>query len=126
MTLARTVVLGLLLALAAGIAARAFTALVAASGAQAQPAVVLTLLLAAFLGVLTAVATRLLGLPGATAPTALVLAYTIVAGVPIPPFEAPSLALPSIQALAPPQVLGLAVASIAATVTLAVPGDSRR
>ncbi len=97
--------------------------LVDASGAKDQPALLLVLLLAAFLGVLTAVITRMLRLPGATAPTALVLGWIIV-----PPVLA---AIPSAAtdlfaggaALETNQALALAVATIAAAITLGVPAD---
>jgi hypothetical protein len=75
---ARTVVVGLLLAVLVAIAQQTLVRLVDTSGAGGQPALILVLLLAAFLGVLTAVAARTLHLPGATAPTVLVLAWTLV------------------------------------------------
>jgi membrane-bound ClpP family serine protease len=94
-----------------------------ASGAKAQPAVVLILLLAAFLGLLTAVVTRSMRLPGAMAPTVLVLGWIVV-----PPILA---AIPSGAtqyfggdvALAAEDAVALAVAVIAAAVTLGVQAE---
>ncbi|MFN2483379.1 MAG: hypothetical protein ABR509_00380 [Candidatus Limnocylindria bacterium] len=126
MTLARILILGAVLSAAVGVAQRALTRLVLASGAQADPALVLVVLLAAFLGVLTAVATRLLTLPGATAPTALVIGYTIVAGALGGPDEGPVALVPPISGLTAAQALGLVAACIAAAVTLSVPGDRDR
>lgn len=127
MTLAKILVLGALLSVAVGVAQRALTGLVVASGAQAEPALVLVILLAAFLGVLTAVATRLLRLPGATAPTALVIGYTIVAGAMGGGTGGTPVGLvPPVSGLTGGQALGLVAACVAAAVTLSVPGDRGR
>ncbi len=123
MTGARAGAMSLVLALAVAISEQGLVRLVDASGAKDQPALVLVLILAAFLGVLTAVITRMLRLPGATAPTALVLGWILV-----PPVLA---AIPSAAtdlfarsaALDVNQALALAVATIAAAVTLGVPGE---
>jgi len=120
---ARAGLMGVVLALAVAICEQGLVRLVDASGAKDQPALVLALLLAAFLGVLTAVITRMLRLPGATAPTALVLGWILV-----PPLLA---AIPSAAtdlfagsaALDVNQALALAVATVAAAVTLGVPGE---
>jgi hypothetical protein len=120
---ARAGLLGAVLALAVAICEQGLVRLVDASGAKDQPALVLVLLLAAFLGVLTAVITRMLRLPGATAPTALVLGWILV-----PPVLG---AIPSAAtdlfaggaALDTNQALALVVATVAAAVTLGVPGE---
>lgn len=125
MTVVRTVVLGIVLALGAGIAHRAFSSLVVASGAQAEPAVILGLLLAALLGILVAVATRLLRLPGAAAPTALVLGFVIVAGAGLPGVDAAVRLVPP-AGLTAAQAMALVVACVAASLTLAVPADRLR
>ena len=78
---ARTLVMGVLLAVLVAVAQQTLVRLVDTSGAGGQSALVLVLLLAAFLGVLTAVATRTLRLPGATAPTVLVLAWTLIPAI---------------------------------------------
>jgi len=123
MTAARPVVLGAVLAVAVAAAYRALVALIEVSGARDQPALALALLLSAFLGVLAAVSTRMLRLPGGTAPTVLVLAWVLVpvllAAV---PSEATSL-LAGDAALAPQEALSLVAATVAAAVTLGVPGD---
>lgn len=120
---ARTAILGLILAIAVAVAEQGLVRLVSASGAKDQPAVVLVLLLAAFLGVLTAVATRTLRLPGATAPTVLVLAWTLVpAALAVIPSAATSL-FAGDAALTASEALALAVATIAAAITLGVPAD---
>jgi hypothetical protein len=111
------------LALAVAICEHGLVRLVDASGAKEQPALVLVLLLAAFLGVLTAVITRMLRLPGATAPTALVLGWIVV-----PPVlgAIPSAAtdlFAGTAALDINQALALAVATVAAAITLGVPGE---
>lgn len=90
------------------------------SGARDQPAVVLVLLLAAFLGLLTAVVIRALRLPGFMAPTALVVGWIVV-----PPLlqAIPSAAtqyFAADAALTAPDAVALAVAVIAAAVTLGV------
>ena len=123
MTGARAGFMGVVLALAVAICEQGLVRLVDASGARDQPALVLVLLLAAFLGVLTAVITRMLRLPGATAPTALVLGWILV-----PPVLG---AIPSAAtdlfagsaALDTNQALALMVATVAAAVTLGVPGE---
>lgn len=125
MTGLRSALLGALLAVAVAIAYQGVVRLVDASGARDQPALILILLLAAFLGVLTAVVTRMLRLPGATAPTVLVLAWTLV---PVVLGAIPS-AVTAIFAgdatLSAGQALALATATVAAAVTLGVPGDRR-
>ena len=123
MTGARAAVMGAVLALAVAICERGLVRLVEASGARDQPALILGLLLAAFLGVLTAVVTRMLRLPGATAPTALVVGWVLV-----PPLLA---AIPSAATdlfagsagLSSSEGLALVVATIAAAITLGVPGE---
>jgi hypothetical protein len=122
---ARTVIIGLVLAVAVAIAQQGLVRLVNASGARDQPALILVLLLAAFLGVLTAVITRMLRLPGAAAPTALVLGWIL-----IPPLLGviPRAAIRTFAgsaALDASAALALVVATVSATVTLAVPGDMR-
>ncbi len=120
---ARAAVLGALLALAVAIAEQGLVRLVAASGAKDQPALILVLLLAAFLGVLTAVVTRMLRLPGATAPTALVLGWTLVPAVlSLIPSAATGL-FAGDAALTAAEALSLAVATIAAAITLGVPAE---
>lgn len=121
----RSVVLGALLALAVAVAYQAVVWLVQASGARDEPATILILLLAAFLGVLTAVATRTLRLPGAAAPTVLVLGWILV---PVILGAIPSAATELFAgeaALSSGQALALATATVAAAVTLGVPGDRR-
>ena len=125
MTVARTLVVGLALAIGAGLAQRALTSLLAASGAQSQPAMVLGLLLAALVGILVAVATRLVRLPGATAPTALVIGFVLIAGAGLPGVDAAVALLPP-AGLSGTQALGLVVACIAASLTLAVPAERLR
>ena len=120
---ARSAVLGAILAVAVAVSEQGLVRLVDASGAKDQPATVLVLLLAAFLGVLTAVITRTLQLPGAAAPTALVLGWILV-----PPILG---AIPSAAthlfartaALSVSEGLALVVATIAASITLGVPGE---
>lgn len=120
---ARAAVLGLLLAVGVAIAEQAVVRLVDASGARNQPALVLVLLLAAFLGVVTAVATRMLRLPGATAPTVLVLGWTLVpVALGMIPSAATSL-FAGDAALTGGEALSLAAATIAAAITLGVPGE---
>lgn len=121
----RSVVLGLLLAVAVAVAYQGVVSLVDASGARDQPALILILLLAAFLGVLAAVATRMLRLPGATAPTILVLGWTLV---PVILGVIPSAATQLFAGdagLSPGQALALATATVAAAVTLGVPSERR-
>ena len=125
MTGARSVILGLLLALGVTVAYQLIVRLVDASGAREQPAVILILLLSAFLGVLTAVATRMLRLPGATAPTVLVLGWTLVpvllAAIP----SAATALFAGDAALSSGQALALATAVVAAAITLGVPAERR-
>lgn len=120
---ARSLLLGALLALAVAIAQQGLVRLVEASGAQDQPALILVLLLAAFLGVLTAVVTRMLRLPGATAPTVLVLGWVLVPAVlgAIP--SAATQLFANDAALSAPEALALVTATVAAAVTLGVPGE---
>lgn len=122
---ARSVVLGALLAVAVTIAYQAMVRLVEASGARDQPALILILLLAAFLGVLTAVATRMLRLPGATAPTVLVLGWTLVPALLAAIPSAATQLFAGDAALTTGQALALATATVAAAVTLGVPGERR-
>lgn len=120
---ARAAILGAVLALAVAIAEQGVVRLVSASGAKDQPALVLVLLLAAFLGVLAAVATRMLRLPGAAAPTALILGWTVVPAVlALIPSAATSL-FAGDAALTAAESLSLAVATIAAAVTLGIPAE---
>jgi hypothetical protein len=125
MTGIREAVLGAILALLVTVAQQGSVRLVEASGAKDTPSLILILLLAAFLGVLTAVATRMMRLPGATAPTVLVLGWTLVPAVlgAIPAAAAELFA--SDAALSGSEALGLAVACIAAAITLGVPADRR-
>lgn len=125
MTGLRSIVLGFLLALAVTVAYQAVENLVQASGARDQPALVLILLLAAFLGVLTAVATRMLRLPGATAPTVLVLGWTLIPVILAAIPSAATALFAGDAALSSGQALALASATVAAAVTLGVPGDRR-
>jgi hypothetical protein len=119
----RPVVLGAILALGVAILGQGLVKLVEASGAKDQPAVLLILLLAAFLGLLTAVVTRAMRLPGAVAPTVLVLGWIVV-----PPILG---AIPSTAtqyfagdaALSGADAVALAVAVIAAAVTLGVQAE---
>lgn len=122
---ARSVVLGALVAVAVTIAYQAMVRLVEASGARDQPALILILLLAAFLGVLTAVATRMLRLPGATAPTVLVLGWTLVPALLAAIPSAATQLFAGDAALTTGQALALATATVAAAVTLGVPGERR-
>lgn len=120
---ARSLLLAALLALAVAIAQQGLVRLVEASGARDQPALILVLLLAAFLGVLTAVLSRMLRLPGATAPTVLVLGWVLVPAVlgAIPSSATQLFA--NDAALSAPEALALVTATVAAAVTLGVPGD---
>jgi hypothetical protein len=117
---ARTLFLGALLALGVALLDQGLVRLVEASGAQDQPAVVLVLLLSAFLGLLTAVLTRALDLPGSMAPTALVVGWIVVPPllgfVPVAAAEAFA-GGPQLDA---GEAAALAVAVIAASVTLGV------
>jgi hypothetical protein len=120
---ARPVVLGAMLAFGVAILGQGLVKLVEASGAKDQPAVLLILLLAAFLGLLTAVVTRALRLPGAVAPTVLVMGWIVV-----PPILG---AIPSTAtqyfagdaALDAADAVALAVAVVAAAVTLGVQAE---
>lgn len=117
---ARAVVLTILLAAGVAVVQQGLVRLVEGSGAAAEPAVILILLLAAFLGLLTGVATRALSLPGAVAPTALVMAWTVApvifAALPWEIFQA----LGGDAAIDPTESFALAVAAIAAAITLGV------
>jgi hypothetical protein len=120
---ARSVVLGALLAVGVAVLQEGLVRLVEASGAKDQPAVILILLLAAFLGLLTAVAVRAMRLPGAVAPTVLVIGWIIV-----PPLlrAIPAAAtdiFASDAALSAPDAVALAVAVLAAAVTLGVQAE---
>lgn len=122
---AKAAIIGVILAVAVSVCEQAMVRLVDASGARDQPALVLVLLLAAFLGVLTAVVTRMLRLPGATAPTALVLGWILVPPLlGAIPSAATDLFARSAQ-LDINQALALAAATVAASVTLGVPGEGR-
>lgn len=120
---ARPVVLGAILSLGVAILGQGLVRLVDASGAKDQPAVLLILLLAAFLGLLTAVVTRAMRLPGAVAPTVLVMGWIVVPSIlgAIPStatqYFAGDASLPAADAVA------LAVAVIAAAVTLGVQAE---
>jgi uncharacterized membrane protein HdeD (DUF308 family) len=123
MTGARAAIVAAVLALGVAILGQGLVRLVEASGAKDQPAVVLILLLAAFLGLLTAVVVRSMRLPGAMAPTVLVLGWIVV-----PPILG---AIPSGAtqyfagdvALAAEDAVALAVAVIAAAITLGVQAE---
>ena len=119
----RSVVLGALLAVGVAVLQEGLVRLVEASGAKDQPAVVLILLLAAFLGLLTAVAVRAMRLPGAVAPTVLVIGWIVV-----PPLlkAIPAAAtdiFASDASLTAPDAVALAVAVLAAAVTLGVQAE---
>jgi hypothetical protein len=120
---ARAAIVATGLALGVAIVGQGLVRLVEASGAKDQPAVVLILLLAAFLGLLTAVVTRSMRLPGAMAPTVLVLGWIVV-----PPILGviPSGATQYFggdAALTAADAVALAVAVIAAAVTLGVQAE---
>ena len=121
---ARVVILVALLAVGVAVVDQGLVRLVEASGARDQPAAILVLLLSAFLGLLTAVLARAMRLPGAVAPTALVLGWIAVppllGAIPGQPFElfAGAANLNATEATA------LAVAVVAAAITLAVSGRS--
>ena len=120
MTPARTILLTIILAVAVALLEQGLVRLVNASGARDQPAIVLVLLLSAFLGLLTAVLTRSLSLPGAIAPTALVLGWILV---PMVLGAIPSKAPAGFRGggdLAATNAIALAVAVVAAAVTLGV------
>jgi len=117
---ARAVLLTILLAGLVAVIQQGLVRLVQGSGAAPEPAVILILLLASFLGLLTGVATRALNLPGAVAPTSLVMAWTVApvifGALPWPIFQA----LGGDAAIDPTESLALAVAAIAAAITLGV------
>ena len=120
---ARSAVLGAILAVAVAVSEQGLVRLVDASGAKDQPATILVLLLAAFLGVLAAVITRTLQLPGAAAPTALVIGWILVPPIlGLIPSAATHLFVRS-AALSVSEGLALVVATIAASITLGVPGE---
>jgi hypothetical protein len=120
---ARSTFLGAVLAIGVAVLQRGLVGLVEASGAKDQPAVILILLLAAFLGLLTAVMVRAMRLPGAVAPTVLVMGWIIVPPLlrAIPSaatqYFAPDASLTAANAVA------LAVAVLAAAVTLGVQAE---
>ena len=119
----RSVTLGAVLAVGVAVLQRGLVGLVEASGAKDQPSVILILLLAAFLGLLTAVVVRALRLPGAVAPTVLVMGWVVV-----PPLlrAIPAGATQYFAAdasLTAANADGLAVAVLAAAVTLGVQGE---
>jgi uncharacterized membrane protein HdeD (DUF308 family) len=121
----RTIILAIILAIGVALLEQGLIKLVAASGARDQPAVVLVLLLSAFLGLLTAILTRALALPGAIAPTALVLGWIVV---PVVLAAVPSQATAAFgggAALNASEATALAVAVIAAAITLGVQADRR-
>jgi hypothetical protein len=112
-----------LLAVGVAVLQRGLVGLVEASGASDQPAVILVLLLAAFLGLLTAVVVRAMRLPGAVAPTVLVMGWIVV-----PPLlkAIPATATQYFAAdssLTVPNAVALAVAVLAAAVTLGVQAE---
>ena len=119
----RSIFLGALLAVGVAIVQRGLVGLVEASGARDTPAVVLILLLAAFLGLLTAVVVRALKLSSAAAPTVLVIGWIVV-----PPLlkaipAAATRYFASDASLTAPNAVALAVAVLAAAVTLGVQGE---
>lgn len=123
MTGSRSVFLGALLAVGVAVLQEGLVRLVEASGARDQPAVILILLLAAFLGLLTAVVVRAMRLPGAVAPTVLVIGWIVV-----PPLlraipAAATQYFASGAALSAPDAVALAVAVLAAAVTLGVQAE---
>jgi uncharacterized membrane protein HdeD (DUF308 family) len=119
----RTILLAIVLAIGVALLEQGLIRLVDASGAKDQPAIVLVLLLSAFLGLLTAVLTRSMRLPGAIAPTVLVLGWIVV---PVVLGAIPSQATAAFAgkaALQATQAFALAVAVVAAAVTLGVQHD---
>ena len=119
----RTILLAIVLAIGVALLEQGLIRLVDASGAKDQPAIVLVLLLSAFLGLLTAVLTRSMRLPGAIAPTVLVLGWIVVPVVlGAIPSQAPA-AFAGKAALQATQAFALAVAVVAAAVTLGVQHD---
>ena len=120
----RVVFLAVVLAIGVAVVDQGLVRLVDASGARDQPAVILILLLSAFLGLLTAVVARALGLPGAVAPTSLVLAWIVVPPLmKAIPSDATQLFAGNL-ALRATEATALAVAVVAAAVTLAVSSRS--
>jgi hypothetical protein len=120
---ARSAFLGAVLAIGVAVLQRGLVGLVEASGAKDQPAVILILLLAAFLGLLTAVVVRAMRLPGAVAPTVLVIGWIVV-----PPLlkAVPAAAtqyFASDASLTAANAVALAVAVLAAAVTLGVQAE---
>jgi uncharacterized membrane protein HdeD (DUF308 family) len=120
---ARSVFLGAVLAVGVAVLQRGLVGLVEASGARDQPAVILILLLAAFLGLLTAVVVRAMRLSGAVAPTVLVIGWIVV-----PPLlkAVPAAAtqyFASDASLTAANAVALAVAVLAAAVTLGVQAE---
>jgi hypothetical protein len=117
---ARAVLLTLLLTGVVAVVQQGLVKLVQGSGAAEEPAVILILLLAAFLGLLTGVATRAMSLPGAVAPTVVVLAWTsapvIFAALPWEIFQA----IGGDADLTGVESVALAVAAVAAAITLGV------
>ncbi len=119
----RSVFLGAVLAVGVAVLQEGLVRLVVASGAKDQPAVILILLLAAFLGLLTAVVVRAMRLSGAVAPTVLVIGWIVV-----PPLlkaipAAATQYFASDAALSAPDAVALAVAVLAAAVTLGVQAE---
>jgi uncharacterized membrane protein HdeD (DUF308 family) len=120
---ARSSLLGAVLAVGVAAVQRGLVGLVEASGAKDQPAVILILLLAAFLGLLTAVVVRAMRLPGAVAPTVLVIGWIVV-----PPLlraipAAATQYFASDASLTAANAVALAVAVLAAAVTLGVQAE---
>ena len=117
---ARAILLTLLLTGAVSVVQQGLVKLVQGSGAAQEPAVILILLLAAFLGLLTGVATRAMSLPGAVAPTVVVLDWTVApmifAALPWTIFQA----LGGDADLTGVESVALAVAAVAAALTLGV------
>jgi len=119
----RSIFLGGLLAVGVAVLQEGLVRLVEASGARDQPAVILILLLAAFLGLLTAVVVRAMRLPGAVAPTVLVIGWIVV-----PPLlraipAGATQIFASDSSLTAPDAVALAVAVLAAAVTLGVQAE---
>ena len=119
----RSVFLGAVLAVGVAVLQRGLVGLVEASGAKDQPALILILLLAAFLGLLTAVVVRAMRLPGAVAPTVLVIGWIVVPPLlrAIPAGATQYFA--SEASLTAPNAVALAVAVLAAAVTLGVQAE---
>ncbi|MEX0710275.1 MAG: hypothetical protein WD116_03625 [Chloroflexota bacterium] len=119
----RSFFLGAVLAMGVAVLQEGLVRLVEASGARDQPALILILLLAAFLGLLTAVVVRAMRLPGAVAPTVLVIGWIVVPPLlrAIPAGATQVFAADS--SLTAPDAVALAVAVLAAAVTLGVQGE---